>query len=113
VTALIVKASNSAASGEAAIAPFLERLEQVARNWRSVAAPIQITMTARGQFHGPTRQLAGEIREFSVYLYNQYHWLSPIERLNKLLLREFASVLENRERIDSDAQWIEAQLRTA
>src|SRR5690606_33671439 len=45
---LIKAASDSAAAGEAAVKPYVDKLDAVARNWDAVAQPIQLSARSRG-----------------------------------------------------------------
>jgi molecular chaperone DnaK len=107
ITNLITAARARAPSGEAAVAPILDRLESLTRNWQRVARPIQMTMQARGLVHRPSEGLAYEIRSLGVDLFNQHDMLAAADRMTNLLSSLFVNVLEDQEILQMDARTIE------
>ena len=55
---LIKVAREHADSGEAAVKPYVDKLDVVARNWDKIAQPIQLSSKARGIDHEASRHLA-------------------------------------------------------
>ena len=55
---LIKVARDYADSGEAAVKPYVDKLDAVARNWDKITQPIQLSSKARGIDHEASRDLA-------------------------------------------------------
>lgn len=100
---LIKAARDSANSGEAAVKPYVDKLDTVARNWDKVAQPIQLSAKARGIDHEASRDLAYEIRSLAIDLFNTHDMLTQSQRLTGLLQELFAELPEVSERVEQDA----------
>ena len=100
---LIKAARESANSGEAAVKPYVDKLDAVARNWDKVAQPIQLSAKARGIDHEASRDLAYEIRILAIDLFNTHDMLTQSQRLTGLLQELFAELPEVSERVEQDA----------
>ncbi len=100
---LIKAARESANSGEAAVKPYVDKLDAVARNWDKVAQPIQLSAKARGIDHEASRDLAYEIRSLAIDLFNTHDMLTQSQRLIGLLQELFAELPEVSERVEQDA----------
>jgi hypothetical protein len=100
---LIKAARDSANSGEAAVKPYVDKLDAVARNWDKVAQPIQLSAKARGIDHEASRDLAYEIRSLAIDLFNTHDMLTQSQRLTGLLQELFAELPEVSERVKQDA----------
>lgn len=100
---LIKAARDSANSGEAAVKPYVDKLDAVARNWDKVAQPIQLSAKARGIDHEASRDLAYEIRSLAIDLFNTHDMLTQAQRLTGLLQELFAELPEVSERVEQDA----------
>jgi len=103
VRKLIKAARDSAHAGEAAVKPYLDKLDAVARNWDKVAQPIQLSAKARGIDHDASRDLAYEIRSLAIDLFNKHDMLTQSQRLTGLLQELFAEVPDVSERVEQDA----------
>jgi hypothetical protein len=103
VRTLIKATRDSANSGEAAVKPYVDKLDAVARNWEKMARPIQWSAKARGIDHEPSRNLAYEIRGLALDLFNKYDMLTQSQRLTGLLQELFSEVPEVSERVEQDA----------
>ncbi len=104
---LIKAARDSAKSGEAAVKPYVDKLDAVARNWDKVAQPIQLSAKARGIDHEASRDLAYEIRSLAIDLFNTHDMLTQSQRLTGLLQELFAALPEVSERLEQDADALE------
>jgi hypothetical protein len=104
VEKLIKAARDSANSGEIAIKPIVDKLVVVARNWDSVAQPIQLSAKARGIDHEPSHEIAYSIRSLAIDLFNEYDMLDQSKRLTELIQELFAELPEVVERVDEDAE---------
>ncbi len=104
VRKVLKAARESAEQGEEAVAPLLDQLEAVARNWDKVAQPIQLAFKARGTRHQASMELAHEIRELGIELFNERDMAAPALRITALLQELFAEVPELVDRVDEDAE---------
>jgi hypothetical protein len=100
---LIKAARDHADSGEAAVKPYVDKLDAVARNWDKIAQPIQLSSKARGIDHEASRDLAYEIRSLAIDLFNKHDMLAQSQRLTGLIQELFAEVPEIADRVEEDA----------
>ena len=100
---LIKAARESAGSGEAAVKPYVDKLNAVARNWDKIAQPIQLSSKARGIDHEASRDLAYEIRSLAIDLFNKHDLLAQSQRLTGLIQELFSEVPEVADRVEEDA----------
>ena len=100
---LIKAARDSANSGEAAVKPYVDKLDAVARNWDKIAQPIQLSSKVRGIDHEASRDLAYEIRSLAIDLFNKHDMLAQSQRLTGLIQELFAEVPEIADRVEQDA----------
>lgn len=100
---LIKAVRDSAHSGEAAVKPYVDKLCVVARNWDTIAQPIQLSAKARGIDHEPSETLAWAIRDLAIDLFNNHSLLLPAQRLTNLLQELFSEVPDVLERVGEDA----------
>ena len=103
VRKLIKAARDHADSGEAAIKPYVDKLDAVARNWDKIAQPIQLSSKVRGIDHEASRDLAYEIRSLAIDLFNKHDMLAQSQRLTGLIQELFAEVPEIADRVEQDA----------
>lgn len=101
---LLRSARDSVSAGEASVAPFIEKLERVARNYDRFAQPIQLSAKARGIDHDPSRDVAFSIRSFAIDLFNDHGMLALSQRLTALLQDLFAELPDVSERVSEDAR---------
>jgi hypothetical protein len=105
----LVEAARSVADGDRrSSALVVERIEKVARNWDRVAQPIQVSAKARGITHGPSNELAFQIRDLAIDLFNEHDMVDESKRLTDLLKEVFAEIPLVAERAEQDADAIEA-----
>lgn len=100
---LIKVARDHAGSGEAAVKPYVDKLDAVARNWDKIAQPIQLSSKARGIDHEASRDLAYEIRSLAIDLFNKHDMLKLSQRLTSLIQEIFAEVADVSEKVGEDA----------
>ena len=103
VRKLIKAARDHADSGEAAVKPYVDKLDAVARNWDKIAQPIQLSSKARGIDHEASRDLAYEIRSLAIDLFNKHDMLAQSQRLTRLIQEIFAEIPEIADRVEEDA----------
>ena len=100
----IIKAAKGAAgSDEAAVKCYVDKLDIVARNWDKIVQPIQLSSKVRGIIHETSRNLAYEIRELAIDLFNNHNMLAQSQRLMRLIQEIFSEVPEISERVAQDA----------
>jgi hypothetical protein len=102
IATLIKNARAVAPQGEQAVAPIIDKLAKVARNWDRVAQPIQLSAKSRGIAHTPSQNLAYELRSLGVELNNEHEMLGQADRMIKLLQELFAELPEVAEKLDED-----------
>jgi hypothetical protein len=100
---LIKAARDHAGSGEAAVKPYVDKLDTVARNWDKIAQPIQLSSKARGIDHEASRDLAYEIRGLAIDLFNKHDMLAHSQRLTGLIQELFSEVPAISDRVEEDA----------
>lgn len=88
--------------------PYVVKIETVARNWDKIAQPIQLCAKARGIDHEPSRQLAYDIRNLAIDLFNEHDMLVLSRRLTDLLQELFAEVPDVADRVEQDLDALSA-----
>lgn len=63
---------NTAPAGADTINPIIDKLQEVVRNWRKVAKPIQLSAKARGIENNLNEQIAFTLGKLVVDLHEQY-----------------------------------------
>ncbi len=89
--------------GEAKVNPAIDQILLIARHWCHIARPIQLSMKARGMANLHSEQLAGELRELGVGLFNKHGLFTVADRMTNLLIELFAGVPRAREQLEADA----------
>ncbi len=100
---LIKVAREHTGSGEAAVKPYVDKIDAVARNWYKIAKPIQLSSKARGIDHEASRDLAVEIRILAIDLFNKHGMLAQSQRLTGLIQELFSEVPEIADLVKEDA----------
>lgn len=100
---LIVAIKKNAEYGELSISAQIDKLDQVARKWDSIAQPIQLSMKAQGLDHRLSHEVASAIRNLAIELFNDYGMSSTAARLTSTLKELFAELPEVVERLEIDA----------
>lgn len=104
ITALIEAIRATAPRGETTVAPLVTKLATVARNWDSVAQPIQLAMRSRGTEHPMSNEVGIAIRSLGVDLFNHHQMIGQAKRITELLQEVFAELPEFSERLENDAE---------
>ncbi|MCA1856429.1 hypothetical protein LE190_10925 [Massilia oculi] len=104
---LIGRIQEAATRGAYAVDPLLDKLEQVARNWDSVAQPIQVSAKSRGTDHEPSTEIAQSMRSLGIALFNEHEMLEQAQRMTALLQELFAELPEVVERLEADAETLD------
>jgi len=106
IGALVESVKDAAPRGERAVAPIIDKLDKIARNWDRVAQPIQLSARSRGIDHKHSRDVAYELRELGIELHNEYGMLDQAHRMTEILQELFAELPEVAERLGEDAEVI-------
>ncbi|MCL2716516.1 MAG: hypothetical protein FWD68_18610 [Alphaproteobacteria bacterium] len=104
---LIKAVRGCAASGEALVKPHLDKIDGVARNWHRIAQPILLSAKARGIDHDPSIDLALEIRDLAVDLFNDHNLPFQSQRLTGILQELFSELPSVGEKVKQDAEALE------
>lgn len=104
---LIQSAKDAAPSGEAAVKPYVDKIEVAARSWDRIAQPIQLSAKARGTNHDLSSNLGWAIRGLALDLFNKHDILSQAQRLTALLRELFSELPEISERVEQDVDALE------
>lgn len=92
---------------DSVLAPKINQLIRVVKNWDSVAQPIQVSAKGRGISHDESHRVAGLVRSLAVYMFNEHGKLEFSQQLTHMLQDVFAEVGEVAERIAEDADALE------
>jgi hypothetical protein len=111
VRRLIDAARRAAPQGREAVGQAIAGIDRVARNWDRVAQPIQLSAKTKGLAHEASRQLAFEVRQLAVDLFNRHDLVHESKRLTDLLGDVFAEVPDVAEQTQADASAIESILK--
>jgi hypothetical protein len=85
------------------LAPLIQEIIQIVRNWDIVARPIQVSAKGRGLVHDQSCSIAWKIRGLAVDLFNDHDMLELSQQLTSLIHEGFAEVGEVAERTAEDA----------
>lgn len=95
---------KEAASRKKPLSRILEKLDNVVRNWDTIAQPIQLSCRSRGVNHLASQQLANSLRSLSIDLYNNHELIELSQQLNELIGEVFAEVTKVIDRYEDDAE---------
>lgn len=95
---------QAAHKGENAVKPLVEKLIQVVKKWDKVAQPIQLSVKARGLDHSLSYEIALDMRNLGLDLFNNHDMLDTVNRLTKTLQEVFAELPEMLEKFNQDAE---------
>jgi hypothetical protein len=95
IVELLRRAEEAAPGGAAALAPFLDKLDRVVRNWDRVAQPIQISAKSRGIEHRQSRDIAVAVGRFGFRCLAKAHRMyDEASRVIKLVQDTFSELPE-------------------
>ena len=106
IAKLVESAREAAPRGEKAVAPIVDKIGKVARNWDRVAQPIQLSAKSRGITHAQSREVAYELRSLGIDLNNEHGMLEQAHKMTGLLQELFAELPDVVERLGEDAEAI-------
>jgi len=102
-----LRATVDAERPDSVLAPMVNQLIQVVKNWDTVAQPIQISTKSRGLDHDASRRVAGLVRGLAIHMFNEHGKLDFSRQLTNMLREVFAEVGEVAERTAEDAAALE------
>jgi len=88
---------------DSTLAPMVNQLIQVVKNWDTVAQPIQVSTKSRGLDHDASHRVAGLVRGLAIQMFNEHDKLNFSRQLTNMLQEVFAEVGEVAERTAEDA----------
>ncbi|MEX3073931.1 hypothetical protein AB3Y13_19405 [Vibrio alginolyticus] len=110
-----LRAAVDAERSDSTLAPMVNQLIQVVKNWDTVAQPIQVSTKSRGLDHDASHRVAGLVRGLAIHIFNEHGKLDFSQQLTNMLQEVFAEVGEVAERTAEDADALaeiaEEQLR--
>ena len=98
-----LRAAVDANSPDSILAPRINKLIEIVKNWDFVAQPIQVCAKSRGLDHKASIRVARMLRNFAIYLFNEHGKLNASQQLTNMLQEVFAEVGEIAERTAEDA----------
>lgn len=98
-----LRASVDAERPDSTIAPIVNQLIQVVKNWDTVAQPIQVDTKSRGLDHDASQRVAGLVRGLAIHMFNEHGKIDFSQQLTSMLQEVFAEVGEVAERTAEDA----------
>ena len=96
-------AAVDAEQSDSTIAPMVNQLIQVVKNWDTVAQPIQVSTMSRGLAHEASHRVARMVRDLAIHMFNEHGKLDFSQQLTNMLQEVFAEVIEVAERTAEDA----------
>jgi hypothetical protein len=109
VESAMAKVLAAGSQGEhVALDTALGRLEGAIRHWDWFAQPLQLSAQARGQDHGPSRELASSIRALAIELHNQHSQTEAAQRITEMIHESFVELPRIAEVIKSDLAQLDA-----
>ena len=102
-----LRAAVDAGRPDSVLAPMVNQLIQVVRNWDTIAQPIQVSTKSQGLDHEVSNKVAWLVRELAIYMYNDHSKLDFSRQLTNMLQEVFAEVKKVVELTDDDADFLE------
>lgn len=102
-----LRAAVDAERSDSTLAPMVNQLIQVVKNWDFVAQPIQVSAKSRGLDHDASIRVAGLVRGLAIHMFNEHGKLDFSQQLTNMLQEVFAEVGEVAERTAEDADALE------
>ena len=102
-----LRAEADAESPDSTLAPMVNQLIQVVKNWETVAHPIQVIKKSKGLSHEASYLIVGHVRELAVNLFKEYDKLDFSRQLINMLQEVFTEHDELTERIAEDVKTLD------
>lgn len=109
-----LRAAVDSEQPDSTLAPMVNQLIQVIKNWDTVAQPIQVSTMSRGLDHDASHRVAGLVRGLTIHMFNDHDKLDFSQQLTNMLREVFAEVGEVAERTAKDSEALDeiAELRS-
>lgn len=104
-----LRAAVDAEQPDSTLAPMVNQLIQIVKNWDTVAQPIQVSTKSRGLDHDASYRVAGLVRGLAIHMFNEHDKLDFSQQLTNLLQEAFAEVGEVAERAAEDADLLSGE----
>ncbi len=98
-----LRAAVDAEQSDSTLAPMVNKLIQVVKNWDTVAQPVQVSTKSRGLDHDASHRVAGLVRGLAIHMFNEHGKLDFSQQLTNMLQEVFAEVCEVAELTAEDA----------
>ncbi|GAB1055707.1 MAG: hypothetical protein WAqPseu_16630 [Shewanella algae] len=98
-----LRAAVDAERSDSTLAPMVNQLIQIVKNWDTVAQPIQVSTKSRGLDHDASHRVANLVRSLAIHMFNEHGKLDFSQQLTNMLQEVFAEVAEVAERTAEDA----------
>ena len=92
---------------DSTLAPMVNQLIQVVKDWDTVAQPIQVSKKSLGLNHDASHRIAWLARSLAIDMFNEHGKLDFSQQLTSMLQEVFAEVGEVAERTSEDADALE------
>jgi len=99
-----LRAAADADRPDSTLAPMVNQLIQVVKNWDTVAQPIQVSTKSRGLDHDASQRVGRLVRGLAVYMFNEHGKLDFSQQITNMLQEVFVEVGEVAERTAEDAE---------
>ena len=93
---------------DSTLAPMVNQLIQVMKNWDTVAQPIQVSKKSLGLDDDASHRIAKLARNLAIHMFNKHGKLDFSQQLTSMLQEVFAEVGEVAERTSKDADALES-----
>lgn len=98
-----LRAAVDAKLQDSILAPMVNQLIQVMKNWDIVAQPIQVSAKSHGHDHDASSRVASLVRGLAIYMFNEHGKLDFSQQLTGMLQDVFAEVSKVAEITAEDA----------
>ena len=105
-----LRAMVDAKSPDSELEPIVNQLIEAVKDWDTIAQPIQLSKRSRGERHTDSFEIAGQVRNLAVDIFNDYGKYEISQKLLNLLPYVFAEVPEIVEPIEKDRKDLEARI---
>ncbi len=89
-----IRAMVNAGNSEISLQQHVDSLLQTVKEWDTIAQPIQLSKRSRGERHTASFEIAGQVRNLAVDIFNDYSKYEISQKLLNLLPDVFAEVPE-------------------
>lgn len=109
IDVLVNRAREAGPLGAPAVASHLSQIEKVARNWRLIAQPIQLSRKSRGLNDPVSGALGYHLRSLAIDLFNKWDLIDQAQQFNETLRELFAENGQLSDRLNEDKEALKGQ----